>query len=263
MTEPTSILLLGDSGTGKTGSLASLIKAGRRIRIIDLDNGSKIIRRVIQRECPEKLENLVVEKVSVKYKISSTGAEAERAPRSLARVGAIIDKWQTEVEPGDIIALDSLTALGRMCLVWARAQNPNVKEYRFHVGNAQRVIEPIISLLTADDFPCHTIVITHIDYRTVIIDDKGKETSKRSSPHMSNTKGYPNTLGEALNLFVASYFNEVFRYKTIGIGRAAKRVITTEPDGEVDVKNTAPFDLKGQYGVEDGLEQIFNVLTQE
>ena len=33
------LLYLGDSGTGKTGSLVSLVQAGYKLRVIDLDDG--------------------------------------------------------------------------------------------------------------------------------------------------------------------------------------------------------------------------------
>src|SRR4051812_44359341 len=35
----TKLLLMGDSGTGKTGALASLADAGFNLRILDFDNG--------------------------------------------------------------------------------------------------------------------------------------------------------------------------------------------------------------------------------
>ena len=37
--EFTKLLYLGDSGSGKTGSLVSLLKAGYKIKVLDLDNG--------------------------------------------------------------------------------------------------------------------------------------------------------------------------------------------------------------------------------
>lgn len=51
------LLLIGDSGTGKTGALASLARDGYRLFIIDLENGSKILRDL----CPDHLDNIDVE----------------------------------------------------------------------------------------------------------------------------------------------------------------------------------------------------------
>ena len=52
----TKCILLGDSGTGKTGALASLVKAGYKLRVLDLDNklASGILPQVIKRECADK-----------------------------------------------------------------------------------------------------------------------------------------------------------------------------------------------------------------
>ena len=38
-TAPIKLLYIGDSGSGKTGSLASLVKDGYKIRILDYDSG--------------------------------------------------------------------------------------------------------------------------------------------------------------------------------------------------------------------------------
>lgn len=242
------LLLLGDSGTGKTGSLVSLVAAGYKLYILDLENGTKILRNMIMQQCPDKIENVEVEKIATKYTIESTGAKAERAPRGLARVGKTIDQWQSIVSPDDIIVIDSLTALGRLCLVWSKAQNPGLKDNRQHYFNAQEVIEPIVAVVTHEDFPCHTITITHIDYREV-----AKDT----------TKGYASAVGRALGDKIPTHYNEVFKYATIGVGRAAKRVISSVSDGITDVKNTAPNRVKAQYGIDTGLAEIFAHLQGE
>ena len=231
------LLLLGDSGTGKTGSLVSLVEAGYKLYLLDLENGSKILANLIHERCPDKLENVEVEKVATKYKISSTGAQAERAPQGLGKVGRIIDKWQTVVSPKDIIVVDSLTALGRLCLVWSKAQNPGIKDNRQHYFNAQEVIEPLVATITHEEFPCHTITITHIDYREIT-----KET----------TKGFASSVGRALGDKIPTHFNEVFRYETIGTGKGAKRIISSVSNGVVDVKNTSPSAVKPSYPLSTG-----------
>ena len=39
----TKLLLVGDSGSGKTASLATLANAGYKLRILDFDNGLDIL----------------------------------------------------------------------------------------------------------------------------------------------------------------------------------------------------------------------------
>ena len=50
--EYTKMLLEGDSGSGKTGSLASLVAAGFSLRILDMDNGLEPLKQFVQKECP-------------------------------------------------------------------------------------------------------------------------------------------------------------------------------------------------------------------
>ena len=242
-------LCLGDSGTGKTGSLISLINAGYHIKLLDLENGSRILYNLAIEQCPDKLENVDVEKISTKYKIGPAGAVAEKAPSGLINVGKLIDRWQKEVGPDDIVVVDSLTALGRLCLVWSEAQNRAIRDRRQHYFNAQEVIEPIIATLTHEDFPCHTLILTHIDYRDLSPDPKNP-----------TIKGYASSVGRALGDKIPTHFNEVFMYQTVGAGASAKRIISSVSNGVVDVKNTVPSRIQKRYDINTGLAEIFTLL---
>ena len=58
--EPIKGLVLGNSGAGKTGSLASLAKAGYHFHIIDYDKGTNILRNIL-REDGQALNRIEVE----------------------------------------------------------------------------------------------------------------------------------------------------------------------------------------------------------
>ena len=153
------------------------------------------------------------------------------------------------MSPDDILVVDSLTALGRLCLVWSEAQNKGLKDRRQHYFNAQEVVEPLVATLTHEDFPCHTIILTHVDYRDLSPDPKNP-----------SLKGYASSVGRALGDKIPTHFNEVFLYRTIGTGKSVKRVISSVSNGIVDVKNTAPSRIKGQYEINTGLAEIFTTL---
>ena len=51
----TKLLLVGDSGSGKTGSLASLANAGYNLRIADFDNGLDVLVNYLE---PEALDRV-------------------------------------------------------------------------------------------------------------------------------------------------------------------------------------------------------------
>ena len=242
-------LLLGNSGTGKTGSLVSLVKAGYKLKILDLENGTQILYNLVMEQCPDMLDNVELEKISTKYRIGPAGATAEKAPAGLVKVGKILDRWQKEVSPDEIIIIDSLTALGRLCLVWSEAQNRGLRDRRQHYFNAQEVVEPLIATITHEDFPCHSLVLTHIDYRDISPDPKNP-----------SIKGYASSVGRALGDKIPTHFNEVFMYNTIGTGASAKHVISSVSDGVVDVKNTVPSRIQKRYDINTGLADIFTLL---
>jgi adenylylsulfate kinase-like enzyme len=54
----TKLLYIGDSGTGKTTSMASLVKAGYKLRILDFDNLLDSLISMVKRSCPERLDNI-------------------------------------------------------------------------------------------------------------------------------------------------------------------------------------------------------------
>ncbi len=239
------LLLLGDTGTGKTGSLISLIHAGYTLRLLDLENGSKILRNFIKDECPERAGQLIIESMAPKFSIGVGGAKPLKGQHTLTQIGMTLEKWQKEAAPDDVIVVDSLTALGRACLIWAKAQNPGLKDNRAHYMNAQEVVEPFIEVLTHSEFPCHSITITHIDYREVSED---------------TIRGYASSVGKALGDKIPRHFNEVFRYDKLGSGRQVKHVISTISDAVTNVKNSAPKRLKPSYPISTGLVDIFNTL---
>ena len=81
----TKLLLVGDSGSGKTASLATLANAGYKLRILDFDNGLDIL--------PEFLTETGVNNVSyVTLKDPMGRAEAFRKGATL------ISNWKDEDE---------------------------------------------------------------------------------------------------------------------------------------------------------------------
>jgi GTPase SAR1 family protein len=50
------LLYIGDSGTGKTTSLFSLVQAGYKLRIFDFDNLLAPLISVVRSKAPDKLD---------------------------------------------------------------------------------------------------------------------------------------------------------------------------------------------------------------
>jgi len=76
-------------------------------------------------------------------------------------------------------------------------------------------------------------------------------------------RGYLNTLGKALPPKVGRYFNSTLMVQSSGSGENVKRRIWTATRGAVELKNTAPGRVKGEYPLETGLADYFRDVRGE
>jgi len=240
------LLAVGNSGSGKTGSLAALVKAGFRLKIADFDNGVQILRSLLTEDERKLVE---VEQFSPQYSVSSLGAQPEKIAQLTTNLGRTLDRWTRETTDKDIIIIDSLTGLGRLFLAWSREANKAVKHKQIHYGNAQSVIEPIIEKMSHELLPCHSIVLTHVNYRNM---------GTKEDPVM---RGFISSVGSALeeNDRLPSHYNEIIRYETIG---KQNKIFTTASAQVGCVKTSKPGKLKISYPAESGLVEIFEELIK-
>lgn len=246
------MIYIGDSGTGKTGSLASLVAAGYQLRILDLDNGVDILAKYIRRDCPEKIKNVEYETRRDKYKITPSGAMIEGQPKAFVDAMSLLTKWPDGSKPSDwgentILVLDSLSALGKAALEWAKGMNPTAKDPRQWYATGQKAIEDVLSNLTGESFNTNVIVISHVQLQEL--------------PDGS-VKGYTNALGRAMGATIPRYFNTLLLAESTGSGENVKRKIRTVPTGMIDLKSSAPFKLSKDYDLGTGLATIFEKLKE-
>jgi hypothetical protein len=242
------LLFIGNSGSGKTGALTSLVAAGYRLRILDLDNGLDALVNHVRAECPGKIGNVEYETVRDKIKATTAGPKVDGA-KAFVRSAQLMDKWTDQTIPAEwgsetIFVLDSLTALGKAAYAWAMAVNPATKEKRQWYQEAQNAVEDIIALLTAESFHANVIVISHIDYR----EDAGL------------TRGFVSSIGAALGPKLPRYFNTLVLAESVGQGKAVRRRIKTLPTAMIDLKNPAPMKIEAEYPLETGLATLFKQL---
>lgn len=245
---PFRILYVGASGSGKTGSLISLLRAGYELRIIDLDNGLDALQNHCLAEDPKLLKQVQYETIRDKYKLSPKGPKTVGAPRTLNRVYDLLDKWPDGTDPstwglGKVLVLDSLSTLGTAALHWAKAADPTVKHKQYLYQAGQELIESMIATLTGEAFHTNVIVLTHYEMK----EDGGM-------------KAYPTSLGTALGPRLPRYFNTMILAETSGIGKSVKRKIKTLPTAFIDLKNPAPMKIEAEYPLETGLADIVSRL---
>lgn len=243
-------LHVGESGTGKTGSLASLVKAGYRLWVIDADAGlgsHNPLRDALKGD-KEALSRVTYEIFRDQIGPGPKGHPVIKRADAYARVGTVIKEWGVEnFTSRDIVVVDTLTSLSSIAFNQALAlgsrlnQAPQQQDY----GWMAKSIDVMIQWLTDPaQCPCHFIVNTHVRFLGAEEDD-------------GVLKGLPNAKGQEISRTVAGYFNTILYYRTSGSGAATKRSIITQPQGVVQVK-AAGLTLKPTYPVESGLADIFN-----
>lgn len=244
--EFSKLIYIGDSSTGKTGSLVSLLAEGYKFKILDMDNGLDTLVQFAKRECPDKLANVEYETYRDKYKATKAGPIISGPPRAFTEALAKLTEWSEISDPNTIFVLDSLSAYGRAAFQWARGMNPTSRDPRQWYHAAQQGVEDTLAMLTSSEFRMNVIVISHVNY---------KEVSEGVN------KGYANAIGTALGPVIPRYFNTLILAESSGAGKNVRRKIKTLPTGIIDLKCPSPK-VEAEYPLESGMAQIFKTLKE-
>src|SRR6266850_3127136 len=253
------LLLVGDAKSGKTGSLVSLVKAGYKLRILDLDNLLDILKTLVMKECPDLAETVEYRTLRDKRKATAAGAVIEGPPRAFVDAIKMLDSWkyknldgsETDLSrPSDwgsdcILVIDSLSRFCDAAYDWQEALTPagksGEKDGRAIYGNAQDAVEHTLAMLTSALFATNVILIAHGMYYDLPDGTK---------------KIFPQGVGQKLSPKIPQYFPNVIRYKNV----AGKRTMQLKSDPMIDLANAAPFAMPETLDVETGLAKFFEVL---
>lgn len=261
-TNTTKLLLLGDSGAGKSGALASLAKAGYNLRILDFDNGLDVLANLL-RDDPEAAARVDFQTVTDATRIGGT----QMIPQANAWTKAIktlgdwpgygkLDTWT----PNDILVIDSLTFAGKAAVRFVLNLNgritdlPGWNDYY----TAQGLLEKLLATLYSDSIRCNVIVISHVrevGKSHTELDSKGRQITIEEE---GSRKGYAETgTGKALSPTVGRYFNAALLADIEGSGQSARRIIRTVPHQNIGLKNANPAKVKPVYPLATGLADYF------
>lgn len=244
------ILFVGNSGAGKTGALTSLVQAGYKLKIIDLDSGLDALIHHVQAADPKLLDQIEYVSFRDQMKMTAQGPKVVGTPKAYIKVCDALEKWPDDgTDPATwgsdtILVLDSLTNAGRASFQWARAMNAGSKDPRQWYKTAQDLIEDLIANLTSENFATNVVVISHVD----IYETNGV------------MKGIASSIGKALGPKLPRFFNTMILSETTGSGKNVKRRLKTAPTAMLDLKNPAPMKIEAEYDIEDGLAKIFEKL---
>lgn len=254
--QTTKLLFIGNSGAGKSGALASLAAAGYNLRIVDVDNGLDVLANLLRDPKggygSEALGRVEYETITDKMKPGPGGKLIPSKATVWTRAMGLMSNWKTETADfgpleswgtNDILVIDSLTMLStaalNMILMLNNRLGGRVEQSDWY--SAQQLVEGMCQMLYNEAVKCNVIITSHIKFL-------GPENME---------VGYPNTLGKALPPVIGRYFNTTLLAKTTGQGAGQKRRILTRTSGQVELKNTAPLNVKEEYPLETGLADYF------
>lgn len=226
----TRILLMGESGSGKTSALASLVCGGRTVKIIDLDAGLEPLFHIVNEKCPEKLGN-----VSYETFLDKNSPLLTSAPITTAAGPALNLLEKLVKEENIVLVIDSLAFLGNAIKTYMMSKNrhaaPQFNDWSMAADGIRCVLDTLLHA------KCDVIVNTHVDHVEDI------------------NKALPVVLGRVLRVQVGRYFNNVLLTKRVQIGGVEKRVIRTKSEGLYELKCAIP-NLPDEIPLESGLQTI-------
>jgi hypothetical protein len=245
------ILLVGDSGSGKTSALISLIEAGYKVRILEFDAGLDALVQLVLKRCPERLAEVDYEYCGDEYSASPAGPQVKKATAFTDGM-QLLTKWSDGTRPCEwgpktVLVVDSFSRVGRAAYNWAQRFSPGLKDNRQYYNLAQEACEKVLSMIFSDSFQTNVIVITH--------------TQLQEGP--SGDKLYPTSIGKAFNPRIASYCNAMILAERKGTGSQEKRTLVTAPTAMLDLKIPNPDIIEPKLSIDTGLATIFEKLRGE
>lgn len=282
--ETTKLLFLGDSGTGKTGALASLAAEGYNLRIIDVDNGIDILKGYLTdsrseyvKKNPKCRENLRFETLTERMKLVN-GQMYPTTARVWPSMVELLSNWIDSADgtvlgpittwtPKDVLVIDSLSMLSSAAMNFHLGINGQLgkdrtqNEWRRDIGQAQEKLRTLLATLYDKNVKCNVIVTAHIKFTDAV--GHSVAEAKESG---GQVKGYPSSIGAALAPQIPRYFNSMLVANVVGSGSATKHRIYTRSQVinsyTVAAKTSAPLSVKDEYPLEWGLAEYFKAVRQ-
>lgn len=249
----TKRLLIGDSGTGKTTALHTLITHGKQLRIIDFDNLLAPLIAKVRLDAPDLLDNIEFMTFRDKFRPTDMGAVVDGQPAAYIAGVKALRTWEdgtamADLGPDYVVVVDSLTTMARAAFWWAKgmqgasglAEGVPMKGVRpeqfYHV--AQQSLMNMIAYLTSESYNVNVCVLAHIKY----IEREGE------------LKGFPVSVGNAIGPEIPSYFPSV----TLATKSASnKRILRTRSTQMIDLKDPKSFDEK--FATELPMDELYKL----
>jgi len=271
-------LCVGLPGSGKTGSLASIINSGRyNVRMLDFDANYDPLHEYVKPEFYDKIE---IKTFQDKLKMGTEKIIPSGAPRAFEQGIKLLDNWKyTDAETGEVIdygpittwgpsevlVVDTLTSMGkaafRRVLYQQNRLTKGVRQKDW--GLAMDDQEACIELLMHDNVKCNVLVMAHLKLvgppREEAGDSEEEKEAKKAIQSIIPHRLYPSALGRELPQKIASNFPYVLLYRSKVQGGKVKRTILTSAQQDVDVKVPVAA-IEKELPIETGLLTLFEAV---
>lgn len=276
---PVRGMIVGFPGSGKTGSLAVLLNAGFKLRILDYDGN---LSPLIQHADPKLLKNLDAVYLEDKMRIGNFGVEPVGVPTAYAEGYRLMDEWkykdphtEEEVNLGKssewgldtIVVLDSLTKQGDASFRRARKmlnKTPlNTTDRVWNLAMDEQL--SFISRFASATNTHHVLALAHL--KIISPRDVRKEDSdltvqlKRDIAELISPKYYPGALGWQLPQKIGGEFSLLMEARLESKAGRMVRTLNTIPRPELDLKFPGVTDLPAKVPASCGLLEVFKILS--
>lgn len=255
------LLYIGASGSGKTGSLASLA-AKYQLFIQDYDNGLDVLLdpKILP---PEQRKNVHYVTLTDKLEDDGNGIAIAKDPKAFSRGLQLLSRWKDGTEdfgpistwgPDRILVIDSITFQGKATMRYVQHINGKTGKRPSQPiwGDAIDRQEGLLQLLYADNIKCHVIITAHIRE----IDLNEKKADPDDEGYIPDVQAFPSFLGRQLPGNAGRYFNSMIAATVMG----TKRVIRTRTLGNLALKISTPSKVPSELPLETGMLELFNKL---
>jgi hypothetical protein len=248
------MIVIGNSGVGKTGALAELAKAGYRLFIYDFDMGTDILLDPTILP-PSHRDNIFVK--SFRDKATVQGGNMIPQATAWKEFMKALSEWTEGTEKmgsfrtwsdNDVLVIDSMTFMSDAAFSEVLGLNsrlssrPQIQDY----GAAMENIQAVFELLYSDHCKCHVIFTSHLQF--------GDDEQSMSR------KGQVSVLGKKLAPKIPRYVNNMVLIEKQVIGNTVKRKLRTVGTPFVDLKVSKPGKVPAE--MEPNLAQLFKLLRE-
>jgi hypothetical protein len=290
-------LYLGESGSWKTGSLAALVCEGYKLRILDIDKGTKVLLSLLTDEHYPYAKliksrnidlNEAVDAVPIDLDIGLKEVDAidPNNPKGLRlkkrtwaplsakgweKAAEILFRWNDGIDRGrlvdwddkTVLVIDTFAKLATGAYYFNQAINGRLGDldggnmWRQDIGGAQSQLRRLLQLFYDSRIKCNILINTHI---TPVDDSRGFVESPGQvafEQRTPHTKGLPMAIGRAMAKEIGTFFNDLYVAKE----EHGSANIYTTPTSGISTKRSVW--LEREYPSSTGLAEIFAAHRKE